>query len=138
MTPHQSEDGWYDLTAALDDKVRLLSHAPPRIGDQAHPIHAYVGALGGMNIPIGDFSRALGLAFDHGPVLGKCTLSFPGRLRVGQRYKVTPRVISQKRKPSRRFGQADHLLMEITLADREGPASSLEFSMITPVAPHAK
>lgn len=133
MTRPLIDDGWYDLTPALDDEVRFLGNAPPRVGDRAHPIHAYIGALGGMSMSIGDFSRALGLAFDHGPVLGQCSLSFPGSLRVGRRYRVTPRVISQLRKPSRRFGQADHLVTEITLSDDAGAASILRFAMITPV-----
>lgn len=128
--------GRFDLTAALDDRVRVLSGAPPRQGDGAHPIHAYLGALSGMSMPIGDFSRSLGLAFDAGPVLGECRLSFPGRLRVGQSYQVTVRILDLLRKPSRRFGRADHLLLEITLSDRAGPASVLEFRMITPVVDH--
>ncbi|MDF3904314.1 hypothetical protein [Paracoccus sp. AS002] len=123
----------YDLTAALDDRVRALCAAPPRQGDLAHPIHAYLGALAAMPAPIGDFSRNLGLAFDAGPVLGECRLSFPGRLRVGQAYDATVEVLDLTRKPSRRFGQADHLALAITLSDQAGPASVLQFRMITPV-----
>ncbi|MFN8679936.1 hypothetical protein ACDP63_02100 [Paracoccus sp. P2] len=122
----------YDLTAALDDRVRALCAAPPRQGDLAHPIHAYLGGLAAMPSPIGDFSRDLGLAFDAGPVLGECRLSFPGRLRVGQAYDATVEVLDLTRKPSRRFGRADHLALAITLSDQAGPASLLQFKMITP------
>lgn len=129
-------DGWYDLTAVIDDRVRQLSKAPDRTDDRAHPIHAYLGALGGMPVPIGDFSRGMGLAFDHGPVLGSCTMRYPGTLRVGRRYRVETRVLALARKPSRRFGQADHLTLAITLADADGPVSVLQFAMITPVIDH--
>lgn len=129
-------DGVFALTAALDDRVRVLSAAPPRQGDRAHPIHAYLGALGGMSMPIADFSRALGLAFDAGPVLGACRLTFPGTLRVGRDYAVATRVLDLLRKPSRRFGRADHLTLSITLSDRDGPASNLTFTMINPVVDH--
>lgn len=123
----------YDLTAALDDRVRALCAAPARQGELAHPIHAYLGGLAAMPQPIGDFSRGLGLAFDAGPVLGECRLSFPGRLRVGQAYDATVEVLDLTRKPSRRFGRADHLALAITLSDPSGPASLLHFKMITPV-----
>ncbi|MFT4149838.1 MAG: hypothetical protein QM656_06535 [Paracoccaceae bacterium] len=135
--PRHMADGWFDLTAAMDDRVRVLSGAPARRDDRAHPIHAYLGALAGMPVPIGDFSRGMGLAFDHGPVLGSCTLRYPGTLRVGRRYRVETRVLDLTRKPSRRFGQADHLTLSITLADGDGPASILQFAMITPVVPDA-
>ncbi|MDF3608096.1 hypothetical protein PE067_19315 [Paracoccus sp. DMF-8] len=131
--PRDMPDGWFDLTPELDDRVRALSAAPPRQGDRAHPIHAYLGALGGMPMRIGDFSRALGLAFDAGPVLGECTMTYPGRLRTGQRYRVSTEILDLTRKPSRRFGMADHLVLAITLSDASGPASILRFKMITPV-----
>lgn len=89
-----------------------------------------------MPAPIGDFSRDLGLAFDAGPVLGECRLSFPGTLLVGETYRATVEVLDLTRKPSRRFGQADHLTLAITLSDAAGPASILEFRMITPVVTH--
>ncbi len=129
-------DGQFELSAQLDDRVRALCAAPPRQGDQAHPINAYLGALAGMPIRIGDFSRSLGLAFDAGPVLGECRLSFPGTLRTGRSYGVRVQVLDLMRKPSRRFGQADHLTLAITLMDGDGPASILQFKMITPVMEH--
>lgn len=137
MDSPASSPGIYDLSAVLDDRVRQLCGAPPRSGDLAHPIHAYLGALGGMETPIGDFSRQLGLAFDAGPVLGQCTMTYPGRLRVDQRYDVTAKVLDLIRKPSRRFGQADHLTLEIALSHDGATASLLQFKMITPVVNNA-
>lgn len=125
--------GSYHLSAALDDRVRALSDAPLRQGDAAHPIFAYIGALGGLPEPIGDWSRRLGLGFDLGPVLGACTIDYPGDLRVDLIYRVDAEVTAITRKPSRRFGQADHAAFVIALC-RPDPVSVLRFTMITPVA----
>ncbi len=130
--------GAYDLSAELDDRVRQLCGGPRRSGDLAHPIHAYLGALGGMETPIGDFSRQLGLAFDAGPVLGQCRMTYPGRLCVGRRFDVDTRIVDLTRKPSRRFGTADHLTLEITLSHERQAASVLQFKMITPVVTDAR
>lgn len=127
-------EGRFHLSAAADDRVRALSGAPPRIGDAAHPVFAYLGALGGLPQPIGDWSRALGLGFDLGPVLGSCVIDFPGRLRTGQDYAVRAEVTAITRKPSRRFGAADHAAFVIALCQQQ-EVSILRFTMITPVAP---
>lgn len=125
--------GRYDLTVALDDRARALCGAPPRgKNGLAHPVFAYLGALGGLSMPIGDLSRSLGLAFDAGPVLGRCELSYPGRLEAGHSYDVLAEVVSITRKPSRRFGRADHALLAITLARHGNPVSVLRLAMITP------
>src|SRR5690606_42081397 len=99
----------------------------------AHPVFAYLGALNGLPRPIGDVSRSLGLAFDHGPVLGACVMRFPGRLRVGRGYDVRGEVTGITRKPSRRFGRADHAAFVIALCEGDSAASILEFTMVTPV-----
>ena len=125
--------GRFALTPAIDDRVRALSGAPPRQGDAAHPILAYVGALNGLARPIGEVARALGLAFDSGPVLGRCEIDLPGALRVDQVYEVEAEVSALTRKASRRFGQADHAGFVITLAQGGQPVSVLRFAMITPV-----
>lgn len=125
--------GRFALTPALDDRVRALALAPPRRGDRAHPVFAYLGALNGLPQPIGDVSRSLGLAFDHGPVLGGCVMRFPGPLRVGRVYEVWGEVASVTRKPSRRFGRADHAAFLIALCEGDAAASILEFTMVTPV-----
>ncbi|SPJ25398.1 hypothetical protein [Palleronia abyssalis] len=109
--------GRFDLTAARDDLVRRMSDAPARSDQRAHPIFAFVGALGGLPLPIADLSTGLGLAFADGPVLARCQIDATRPLEVGRCYTVTARILDIQRKPSRRFGQADHLHLAITLSD---------------------
>jgi len=130
---HRLPPGQFALTESLDDRIRALSGAPARVGDLAHPILAYVGAFGGLAQPIGDWARALGLGFDLGPVQGRCRIDLPGRLRTGQTYDVHAEVGEIRRKPSRRFGEADHAPFSIALCRSDAVVSVLSFTMITPV-----
>jgi len=130
---HRLPPGQFALTESLDDRIRAISGAPARVGDLAHPILAYVGALGGLAQPIGDWARALGLGFDLGPVLGRCRIDLPGRLRTSQVYEVRAEVGEIQRKPSRRFGEADHAPFAISLCRSQGAVSILSFTMVTPV-----
>jgi hypothetical protein len=109
-------NGRYTLAAALDDRLRALTQAPPRGPDgAAHPAFAFVIALGGMGLRIAAVSDRLGLAFGAGPVLAACRIDTHAALRVGRDYDVGARVESLERKPSRRFGAADHLRLHIEL-----------------------
>jgi hypothetical protein len=109
--------GRYSLTAGLDDRLRALTNASVRGADgAAHPIFAFVIALGGMGLRIADLSERLGLAFGAGPVLAGCTLDYHAPMLVGRDYDVTTRIEGLERKPSRRFGAADHLRLHIALS----------------------
>ena len=123
------------ISPADDDWVRQASGAPARQGDLAHPVFAYLGALGGLDTAIGDFARRLGLDFDAGPVLGRCEIAFPTALRVGRTYRVDLQVTDRQRKASRKYGTADHLGLEISLSSEGTVASRLRFTMITPAGP---
>lgn len=126
--------GRFDLAAAVDDDIRRMAAAPPRIGDRAHPICAFAGALGGLGLKIADLSAALGLAFDRGPVLARCRLDFDAPLRTGCIYDVTAEVETLERKPSRSFGAADHLHLAIRLSDAH-PRSLTRLHIIYPAEP---
>jgi hypothetical protein len=123
--------GSFDLSAARDDSVRRMSGAPSRTGDRAHPIFAFVGALGGLPEPIKDLSESLGLAFANGPVLARCQIALARPLLVNRTYRVTARVEAIERKPSRRFGHADHLHLVIALAD-DTPFTEIALHIIFP------
>ena len=131
MTDFQIPPGHYALTEAMDDRVRAMARAPARRGDRAHPIFAFVGALGGLGLRIADLSRALGLDFDAGPVLARCRLDYDAPLRVGQDYAVRAEVERIERKPSRAYGSADHLHLSIRLV-QAAPVSRARLHIIFP------
>lgn len=132
MEEFQIPEGRFILTPAMDDRVRQMAGADPREGDFAHPVFAFVGALGGLGLRIADLSRALGLDFDAGPVLARSRLDYDDRLRVGESYRVTAEVEAITRKPSRVFGKADHLHLAITLT-QEAPVTRARLHMVFPV-----
>ncbi|GKY89576.1 hypothetical protein [Sinisalibacter aestuarii] len=124
-------DGRYLLTAAMDDRVRHMARAPDRAGERAHPIFAFVAALGGLGLKIADLSAALGLAFERGPVLARCRLSYDAPLLVDRSYDVRAEIDDLQRKPSRVFGAADHLHLSIRLRD-ERPYSRARLHIVYP------
>jgi hypothetical protein len=125
------EPGSFDLFAARDDAVRRMSGAPARTDDRAHPIFAFVGALGGLPQPIKELSEGLGLAFADGPVLARCQIALARPLLIDRIYRVNARVEAIERKPSRRYGHADHLHLAIALAD-DTPFSEIALHIIFP------
>ena len=129
MEELQIPEGRFVLTPAMDDRLRQMAGLPPRQGDFAHPVFAFVGGLG---LRIADLARALGLDFDAGPVLARSRLDYDDRLRVGESYRVTAEGEEIPRKPSRVFGQADHLHLAITLS-QEAPVTRARLHMVFPM-----
>ena len=123
--------GQFALSARLDDRVRSLSGAGPRVGDVAFPIFAFVGALGGMGWKISDVAEALGLDFGNAPVLARCRLSFKRPLLVDRTYAVAARVETVENKPSRTYGSADHVHLTAELLSTE-PHSAARLHIIFP------
>ncbi|WP_138424394.1 hypothetical protein [Maritimibacter alexandrii] len=123
--------GSFDLTGTRDDHVRRMSRAPARTDARAHPIFAFVGALGGLPLPIKDLSTSLGLDFDAGPVLARCQIAVARPLLVDRVYTVTPQIDRIERKPSRRYGHADHLHLKIALDD-DTPFTTIALHIIFP------
>lgn len=132
MTAYAIPAGRFDLTPQMDDEVRRMAGAPARTDDRAHPIFAFVGALGGLGLKIADLSGALGLDFGSGPVLARCRLDFAAPLTVGQSYDVAAEVEALERKPSRTFGHADHLHLSIRLSSDNQPRSHARLHIIYP------
>jgi len=126
-------DGHYRLDAALDDRLRAITGAPPRGPDgRAHPIFAFVMALGGMGLRIADLSQRLGLNFGAGPVLAGCKMDYRAALLTGHDYAVAARIEALERKPSRRFGTADHLRLCIALSRGGTPCAETRLHIIFP------
>ena len=128
-------DGRYWLTPAMDDALRAASSAPPRGKDRrAHPAFAFVMALGGMGVDIGTLCAHLGVPFNTGAVLGRCSITFDRSILVDQSYDVSASLTSINRKSSRRFGATDHLCFAMRIGVEEQRFAMVEFTMIVPVA----
>jgi hypothetical protein len=125
--------GRYDVTAALDERLRSAARAPGRHdAESAHPIMAFVAALGGMGMSIRELSEALGLAFAQGPVLGGCHIRLHRPVAVDKSYLIDTRVSVLQRKPSRRFGLADHLTLAFEVTDGSDRVCDVELAMVFP------
>lgn len=124
--------GVFDLSATLDDAIRSSCAAPVRGGVEAHPIFAFIAALGGMGSRVGDVCRALGLAFDSGAVLGRCRIDYDAPLTIDTRYDVATSVVALERKSSRRFGAADHLTLGMTVSADGNRRARVRLTTIMP------
>lgn len=124
--------GTYGLTPELDDEIRRTCAAPARIANEAHPIMAFIIAVGGMGRCIGDICRELSLAFDRGAVLGRCRIDYSTPIQVGVDYIVDAEVVSLVQKASRRFGKADHLTLRMTLRSALAMHAQVELTTIMP------
>lgn len=128
-------DGRYWLSPAMDDALRTASGALPRGRDRrAHPAFAFVMALGGMGADIGSVCAQLGVPFDTGALLGRCSIALDRPILVDQSYDVSAALTSMTRKSSRRFGATDHLCFVMRIAVKEQHFAMVELTMIVPVA----
>ncbi|MEE4452775.1 hypothetical protein [Novosphingobium resinovorum] len=133
MSQFAIPQGRFHLSAALDDAIRRSCAAPARDGEQAHPIFAFVAALGGLGVRVGDLCRGLGLAFDKGAVLGRCWIDYAAPLTVDTGYDVAAEIVALERKASRRFGAADHLTLGMTIGTGGQTHARVQLTTIMPV-----
>ncbi|MCE0506153.1 hypothetical protein LR948_12350 [Roseivivax sp. GX 12232] len=127
----------YRLTRQADDAVRRMSGALARQGAGAHPIFAFLGALGGLPQPIKELSESLGLDFAAGPVLAGCRITLHAPLQIDRDYTVEAKVAGLERRPSRAYGAADHLHLAVALTEGGTPASEIALHIVFP-APEAQ
>ena len=122
--------GEYRLDAAVDDALRVTSGAAARVDDTAHPALAFVLALGGAGEEIATTLRRSGYSIELAPLLAGCEIRFSERLTVGTLYRVEGEVAGVTRKPSRRFGTADHLRLSYSFAADGRPVGTLSLTMV--------
>lgn len=122
--------GEFLLAASLDDRLRLTSGAAVRTGDAAHPALAFVLALGGAGEDIATTLKRGGYAIDQAPLLAGCEIAFQERLTVDTLYRVDGELAGVTRKPSRRFGTADHLHFHYRFAVAGRPVGTLSLTMV--------
>jgi hypothetical protein len=125
--------GRYALTAATDDAIRGGCGAPARVGQAAHPIMAFIAAVGGLGASVAEVCRLCGSSVDVGPVLASCAIRYPREMRIDQEYRVEARLADVARKPSHRFGAADHARLEIALMQGEDIHAEVSLHWILPV-----
>jgi len=125
-------DGDYVLGSERHDQlVEALGGIAPADGS-AHPLAAWVIALGGIGIGIGDLFAAAGVAMEDGPMLGACELTLRRPLDVGTRYAVSGTITDLQAKTGRKLGRFDVLTIRLDVTDGDTTAATCTCSMILP------
>lgn len=126
--------GRYRIDRALDDSIRAAARAPQRAADdhRAHPIFAFLAALGGMGVPVAELCRMCGSSIDDGPVLARTSIDYGPAMEVDRDYRIVGQVSAITRKPSRRFGQADHVDIRLIVESDDRRFADVLLSWIMP------
>lgn len=124
--------GEYRMDSATDAMLRAGSRARPAVGGAAHPVFALVAALGGMGVSVAELCHICGSAIENGPVLARCSLQYHRRLLLDRDYIVESEITSITRKKSRRFGAADHVVINLVLRHDDSAYTDIELVMVMP------
>jgi hypothetical protein len=120
--------GTYRLGAQRHAKlVRALGGAAPADGS-AHPLAAWLIAMGGIGFGIGELFAAAGVPLQDGPMLGACKLELQRPLDVETTYEVSGRIAALQQKTGRKLGRFDVLTLQLDVED----AARCTCSMILP------
>jgi hypothetical protein len=125
-------NGRYRISSVLDAEIRQSSGGVPAQDGRAHPIFAFLAALGGMGISAADLFEMYGASIEDGPVLARCGIRYHRPLLVEHDYEVEGLITSVTNKKSRRFGSADHIALELKLCDGGGPCAEIAITMVAP------
>ena len=92
--------------------------APAKDGT-AHPIYFYIATQVGMGMTVAGLCAACDFDVEEGPMMASSRVTFSRPLVIGQPYRITGRIVSLVRKPSRKLGVMDMLeyLLELSLPD---------------------
>lgn len=130
--PAPIETGSFSLTPEDNAMIAASSGGNPSTDGTAHPIFAFIAAVGGLGVPIGDLLARHGGSIAAGPLLGRCAIRFERPLKVGLTYQVSGEVENVVRKTSRRFGETDHFTLRIDVRSGGQHYSSLMLTIIVP------
>ncbi len=125
--------GSYRLGADRHDQlVAALGGVAPQDGS-AHPLAAWVIAMGGIGVSIEALFAAAGVAMEDGPMLGACELALERSLSTTTTYAVTGEVSAIEEKSGRRLGRFDVMTLRLYVTEPQGaPAATCTCSMILP------
>ena len=124
--------GSFVLTEEKNRQICAAAHTAERGSGEAHPIFGFIAALAGVTESVAEAIALAGCSIAAGPVLASCRLSFERPLQVGMTYQVEGQIEMKVRKPSRRYGAADHLLLTFAIGADAVRYAALELRMIVP------
>jgi hypothetical protein len=109
----------YVISAEENRALCESTGVPPAADGSAHPIYFYIATQVGMGMTVAGLCAACDFNVDDGPMMASSKVTFQRPLYTGQAYRVTGRVVSLVRKPSRKLGVMDMLeyLLELSLPD---------------------
>jgi hypothetical protein len=125
--------GRYALGAERHSRLLgALGGEPPADGS-AHPLCAWVIAMGGCGVGIGELFEAAGVPMEDGPMLGSCELELRRPLGVETTYTVAGTIESLEEKSGRKLGRFDVLRIRLEVSEPSGElAATCTPSMILP------
>jgi hypothetical protein len=125
--------GTYTLGAERHAKLlSALNTEAPEDGS-AHPLCAWVIAMGGCGIGIGELFEAAGVEMEDGPMLGSCDLELLRPIGVESTYTVAGTIESLVEKSGRKLGRFDILRVRLEVSEESGElAATCTPSMILP------
>ena len=109
----------YVISAEENRALCESTGVAPATDGSAHPIYFYIATQVGMGMTVAGLCAACEFNVEDGPMMASSKVTFQRPLRTGQPYRVSGRIISLVRKPSRKLGVMDMLeyLLELSLPD---------------------
>jgi hypothetical protein len=125
--------GTYALGAERHAKLLGALSSPAPEDGSAHPLCAWMIAMGGCGVGIGELFAAAGVSMQDGPMLGACELELLRPIGVDTTYAVSGRIESLVEKSGRKLGRFDVLRIRLEVAEPSGElAATCTPSMILP------
>jgi hypothetical protein len=116
-----SLNGAADYVISADENRALCESTgvAPAGDGSAHPIYFFIATQVGMGMTVAGLCAACDFDVAEGPMMASSKVTFSRPLMTGQSYRVTGRIMSLVRKPSRKLGVMDMLeyLLELSLTD---------------------
>lgn len=109
----------YVISAEENRALCESTGVAPAADGTAHPIYFYIATQVGMGMTVAGLCAACEFDVEDGPMMASSKATFLRPLVTGQPYRVTGRIVSLVRKPSRKLGLMDMLeyLLELSLPD---------------------
>jgi hypothetical protein len=109
----------YIISAEENRALCESTGVAPAADGSAHPIYFFIATQVGMGMTVAGLCAACDFDVAEGPMMASSKVTFSRPLVTGQPYRVTGRIVSLMRKPSRKLGVMDMLeyLLELSLPD---------------------